>query len=252
MSRASQDLSDINSHIFWAAIDYHRWWLTFDQIELWRQRETGGRLTAQSIRRIGSAYLVNRGIRQLERDEGARRLADKLNVISWPQGFAERSDCCVRLAQWAAETIVSGETITKGHQVSAMTKLMWFLHPTGWTLFDRFVAKAVGVPAHLPRPEQARRYYQALKNHGFETYASDANACVDTTLFPDFRSERVLDRYLMIKGGLYGQQLSELPLVLKGYLRGLGSETSGALIDLAGRLQDTLGPDPMHVYERAA
>lgn len=252
MSKTDSALPDVNAYIFWATVDYHRLWLTVDQIEMWRLGEAKHKLTAQSIRRIGAAYYVNRGIRLSDGDKGAQLLAERLNGAAWPDDLVDRCRRCIEIAEWAATTNVDGNTITKGRQVSAVTKLMWFLHPTGWTLFDRLVANALRVPAYLARPDRARRYYESLAARGFTKCAERANACVATASFPGFRAERVLDRYLMIRGGLYGEQVSELPLVLEGYLRGLGSDASGALIDLAHRLQGTLGPDPMYAYERAA
>jgi hypothetical protein len=252
MRKAERELPDSTAHIFWATVDYHRLWLPVDQVERWRLARYGVGLSASSIRRIGLAYYFNRGIRQLKDDEGARQLADKLNNTSWPEGVADRCDCCLRLAHWASATMANGKTITKGQQGSAMSKLMWFLHPNGWTVFDRFVAKAVGIPAYRPRPDQARRYYRILDERGFRSCTADARACVDTTSFPDLYPERVLDRYLMIRGGVYSGHLSELPLVLEGYLRGLGTHASDALVEMATRLQQSLGPDPMNVYESTA
>lgn len=246
-------MSDENAHIFWATIGYHRWWLTIDQIELSRLRQLEGRLTAQAIRRIGAVYYINRGIRQSAGDRGADKLAEKLNGAACPRGLLDQGNTCLEIAEWAAnEPIGDGNenTITKGWQVSAITKLMWFLYPEGWTLFDRFAANGLGIPVNIPSRDRAIRFYRVLAEKRFEHLVQATQATVAEFLkpFPNFYIERVLDRYLMIRGGLYGEEQSELPLVLQAYLEGLGSQACGALLSLARRLQCTLGSDPLQVY----
>ncbi len=102
-----------------------------------------GALDGPILRKISIVYNVNRGIRakKAKVDSHADALARLLNEARpWPISLIERAEKCRQVALAAKE---AGHTKTL--QASAITKFSWFAQPSYWTVYDRFVAQAMGI-----------------------------------------------------------------------------------------------------------
>ena len=206
---------DGKSLLYWSVIEHHRWWVSDDQIQLHRARAAGGVHDAKSVRRIAKAYAVSRGIRKLDKsDLGASWLADILNKTKWPSTnglIKDRAAICCRLAVDASEHKLLDpdgiKGVTRGVLVSAMTKLMWFLHPSDWTMFDRYAADGLGIGV-ADSQKRSKAFYKKLAENGFSDvcrHGNDIIAHSDLAKFcsneiPVLYMERVIDKYRMFRG----------------------------------------------------
>ena len=235
------------SLLYWSAIDYYRWWLAGDQVELRRIRDNGGRHDAASVRRVAIAYKVNRGILRKDPDDtGAAELARLLNESKsgWPEGLGQRASHCVSLAK-AAATGESGVRLTRGFLVSAMTKLMWFLLPERWTIYDELAATGLGI-ARMRSTERAPLFYEELCNRGFRDVCDKAAGIIRKSAFPDVMPERILDKHLMCTGIVNAG--GEHPrIACMAFLEGLPQRHKTELIELASELEASLGSDPLKI-----
>jgi hypothetical protein len=168
-----------------------------------RQRIAVHGLDGTLVRRIAREYRVSRGIVAGQEHGLAQLLLDL--CPHWPATLEERCGFCINLGEGAAEG-----RLTHGRQVSAMTKLMWFLNPEGWTRFDRLAADAMGI-AQVPSDERARRYYAALSNRGFLDTAQVINGMLEDQGAPGLFGERIFDKYLMLAA--LARQGDETPLL---------------------------------------
>lgn len=195
-----------HKHLYWAVVEHYRTWLAFDGIERLRISREKNAIDAKSVRRIAIEYRINRGIlatknnkgnKIVGRDDHAQAIAEHLNQVvarDWPDSLTARAQKCIEIAEWAREN-----EHTSGVLVSAATKLMWFLCPDGWTLFDRFAAKAVAAKGRNPS-DQARDFFKILGERGFVESAGQINSILESSTLTSLSGERVIDKFLMLSG----------------------------------------------------
>ena len=185
--------------IFWGFVEWFRFWLVFDGLELKRlQQENSGKLCRESVRRIARNYSVNRGVRAAEkgssRDCSGEWLAHTINEFDCLKHnlLQEKAGFCRKIAKEASD-----KNITHGRQVSAMTKLLWFRCQEGWTVYDRHASSAVGLKGNNTL-DRMKEYYDILECRNFIGHAE----CVDETLnkegFEHLYGCRVIDAFLML------------------------------------------------------
>ena len=236
---------------YWSVIGYHRWWQWLDGPELGALQIADGLLSPLSVRRIALAYRVSRGIRRPredEEDEGledphAAGVADLINntIPAWlaQPDLVGRAAICIQTAEAAAAA-----HHTRGIQVSAFTKLFWFVGPAGWTVFDRFAADALGAVGARPVP-RATSFYQILSAGGFAELSQQGNQLIQQAELGTFRMERILDQQLWLRG-LPANRRGGERAVYEGYLAALPPAQHDALSDLAHAIAalDPLVPVP--------
>lgn len=210
MTRIGKSISD-REILYWAVIGRYRFWLNFDGAELRRIGRSGQRLDGYAVRRIAREYQVNRTILRKKdggrggsgaNDQAADRLAKALKQAAarWPSTLEERAKVCARIAEKAGTRNGGNQEDRTRRAVSAVTKLMWFLKPHGWTVFDNLAATGLGIRAFPDRTKRMKFFYRGLKEGGFEPLARKVNRHLKGTSFAAIRGERVIDRYLMFKG----------------------------------------------------
>ena len=188
----------------WAVITYYRGWLEIDGIESARARANGNALDSGAVRRIGKVYSIVRGIRGADTEEKrngtdkhAEWIADRLNAkaLDGRSSLIQRAEICAAIARDACS-----EGHTNGVQASAMTKLVWFIKPEGWTVFDNLAANGLGIPRYQSI-DRMLAFYRTLTERGFPEHARAINATIGKTSFSVVGGERIIDTYLMLCGG---------------------------------------------------
>ncbi|MEX1303688.1 MAG: hypothetical protein WEA84_00805 [Rhodovibrionaceae bacterium] len=110
-------------------------WRYFDEIELKRLQKVDNKHDADSVSRIGNIYSVSRSLPKAKRE----KVADCINELAgkFPgKTLTERAQLCLD----AARSINSKKLPRSG-----VSKLVWFVAPSDWTMFDSYAHKGVGI-----------------------------------------------------------------------------------------------------------
>lgn len=197
-------------HAYWATIDLYRTFLFEDGPLLEAIVDAGGTLDGAMVTRIARSYSVARTIpAALEDDKGHnfRLLAKKITALAndWPDGTIERAEACRKTAEELALQFTirprDARPPSKLHKMgaphSAVTKLIWFLKPEGWTVYDRYAANAV-VAGTGTSGDRQKRFYEAIAEP-LAYYAERLREPL-AKLHPRLHAERLIDKYLVLKG----------------------------------------------------
>jgi hypothetical protein len=236
--------------IGWALVSYYRGWLCFDGG--WLKRLKGSKLIEDDIRKIGIEYQVLRGIpKETENgDKGAERLASLINahIHSWPTpltSLADGASWCQRVADQAATKKYRDGKLVTYRPVSAVTKLVWFLRPDGWTVYDRLASRAMGL-TYQAASEKMVAFYNRLASSGFAETARDINATLKSHDILVGRGERVIDQLLVYRGS-NDDGKSEYRRRLKFFLECLPDGLHAQIVATANDLSDQIGSDIVRV-----
>lgn len=168
----------------------YQWWLNCDSYYV---AELAGRqaLNAGWVRDIGETYLVNRTIAK-----GAEDVFAQLILHSGQGSDMAISERAIRLSL-ALERHADLKADTPA---SAASKVSWFVWPRGWTMYDRFAAKAVvGTPAESGLAKM-ERFYAALAMRGWDDALRQLRNVMSEFGCPALLAERTLDKYLFLEG----------------------------------------------------
>ena len=157
-------------------------------------------LDGVAVRRIAKEYKF---IQWIPRDKGqhadvnADGVAQIVNqaLPNWPQGLDARSAFCAARANQAL-----GAKYTVNPLMSGMTKLLWFVRPDGWTIYDRFAATGLGL-GNADAITKATHFYDNLNRRGFDEFAAEINGTLTQHGFDTLFGERIIDKLLMLAGG---------------------------------------------------
>ena len=132
---------------------------------------------------------------------------DKLKSESWPDDLMDRARWCASAAKSNAEQSSVTSKRTQGAPYSAVTKLCWFLRPSGWTMYDQFACLGLTGSKGANACERFESFYDALHETGFTEKAACANQIVkDRFECNIFFAERIIDKFLMIRGKIWSQK----------------------------------------------
>jgi len=184
-------------YLYWAVVEHVRGWLGEDGAFRQAIEQKEGKLDGVTLRRIAVVYNVNRGIRAKDPqgDKHADRLAALLNASRpWPSDLVARAEKCLKVA---TEAKTLGHT--SGLLASGVTKFSWFAQPEGWTVYDRFVSRAMETKSQ-ETGQRMIEFYQKLQNNGFPELAEKIQMALDEANIMDLHSTRVLDKLMMLRG----------------------------------------------------
>lgn len=228
--------------VYWATLAYARWWLAVDGPFLGAVKASNG-FTQPLLRQVAVRYNVNRGLLQPkaradESDPSASGVIGLLRAAAgdWPASLSERSSRCIEIARRARRA-----GWTDKLQVSAISKFIWFLKPDRWTLFDRFAAAGMGVPASWNRERQFNAFYVTLQCRGFDDVVRRIEPLVAASSLPDLSAARIVDALLMARGarGSAKHEVDES----RTFLGLLPEAFRSDLHSLASQLQTEIGND---------
>lgn len=243
-------LNQRHSLLRWAVVEHYCRWDTFDGA-LVKQFKNDKELDAGTLRYIAKEYLVNRNIRKdpsssgskpQTRDHHAEWLARELGNLKkcWPENLAERATQCADLARRAAKKH------TKGELASGITKVMWFLKPLGWTMFDSFSATALNCNGKRAT-DRMLNFFTELGDRNFDQW----NEAIDCTLaefgLNYLYGGRVIDKFLWLCGSpvvTCNARIKDLQRELDGLSRSERACISNAARTIANvHAADLLGRD---------
>lgn len=222
--------------LYWSTIAYARWWLSVDAPLRGLVSADDNRLTAETMALIALPYNVARGLPSRSDRRASANVAAALNEGSkgWPTTLIHKADRCRELAN---QLRLDGYTYY--NQVSAVSKLMWFLKPSQWTLFDRYAADGMKTKKHIDTVDRMMSFFQKLDASGFSMVNEHISFLVSQSEWSMLPSERVLDTFLMRRGGLRTGNNSVR--ALNAFLSALPGPASDSLNSLAMQIQSELG-----------
>jgi hypothetical protein len=255
--------------LYWSTIRYLRAWWATDGVNVQRVADEG--MTALLLRSIAKEYNVNRGIAaaknskvdlyvhgDLGTDPSATLLCRLVNeaVRNWPDGLLARAQACRDLMDKAADHQVgvpvgrtpssdgrlSNEPPALKDLASAITKLVWFLRPHGWTIFDDLAATGLGVPDQKRRARMTA-FYEKLADLRFEALVADMAQEMEARGFTPILAPRILDTVLMARSepnGPKAQIANEA-----AFLSLLPPALAASVTDLALQLHDQFRSHPL-------
>lgn len=180
---------------FLALAGYWFFWLTFDGPTLKKMEGKGGKLTGDLARKISVRYSTHRTFRKSSANKNEKwdAIAGAITALSQEMtgSLTDKAERCRACAEELGAN-------TSAIPYSGVTKLVWFLKPERWTIYDRFVANALAPPGTYGA-ERFSKFYQALEpsfDRVTEAIAEPVHAVEES-----IRPERVIDSFLMLAGG---------------------------------------------------
>lgn len=142
------------------------------------------------LREIAKPYLVNRTI-----TNGKEAAFVRMIKFSSQSGEMDIEQRAARLSL-ALSRNFEGQKVP----ASAASKVSWFAWPKGWTMYDRFAAKAlIGSPSvfGLARMEM---FYAALAMRGWNDLLGKIRLALRPFAFDSRLAERTIDKFLFLHG----------------------------------------------------
>ena len=253
--------------LYWATIEYHRFWLSVDRPRLTVLSKGGGQMTPVLLRDIAREYKVVRNLKGQDKknnseDETAQKICASLNsaMSSWPGIPHDRLDACkkliVTIRPHTAEASSSKEkSQDEGREAksekkdektvdaaSAVTKFIWFMRPEGWTVFDSYAAKGVGIPPYRAM-ERMEYFYKALILEKFHDLVEKMQDFIrkNSASMQELPATRILDTLFMARGAR-GSGSDHGVALTEAYLNHLPKCIREELSALATALQKEYGP----------
>lgn len=229
---------------YWGVLNYAQIWLWSDALILGEVASDEGKFTPASLDHLLRVYAVRRGFPALsqakdrkQRDLGAVvRLANE-QLAAPPKSLADRAEVCMKFAE-----AMQSDGLTVGRQYSAATKMSWFLSPESWTVYDSYVARAIGAP-------NLQAFYFRIerlggRDGGFERVCARIRSVLDGTDWAKLSSARIIDGILLNRGAMAAPgdtAISERHAArLCGFVNGLPGNTGPSLIKCASEVQEVM------------
>jgi hypothetical protein len=202
-------------------------WQYFDALELHRIQVSNGRLSASSAKRIADEYRVTRTLPANTYGLIANEI-NKLALSFESSNLTVRAGLCLKTAK---------KLHHKNIPKSATSKLVWFIAPRGWTMYDKFAAKGVGIKNTID-PSSFICFYAALDAAGFTMVLEEVRNVLNHNGLADLLAERIVDWLLMGRGRRRKQ--SEVDGWVAAYLSTRSPLESKALMRTAAKLAGPL------------
>ena len=181
--------------MYLAVVRHIRSWLSSDADFLDRVRKSKPRtkLDPELLRSIATEYQVGRGIPEGNETDLSTFLSDELQQ-HWPKSLAEQGAFVSKLAESAKH---AGHTRYKLR--SGLSKLIWFVFPAKWTMYDKYAA--IGL-SNGRTPLEIEPFYEELAELRFVDSMAKMREVISNSTLPFLWPERILDKYLMACGTL--------------------------------------------------
>ena len=193
--------------IYSAMIGYAESWWTTDACNLARVRFFKRRLSTHLLDSIAREYSFARGLNPEKPDCLCATLNEAVADNGWPVCLDGRVSRCIEIMEQAqARECFTTRNGVQTRQISAVTKLAWFLRPDGWTMYDSRASAGLGVRGGNT-VERMRAFYGRLSKHGFEKIVQEMQEFIDSQIrhlngldeYDGLPATRIVDRYLTDK-----------------------------------------------------
>ena len=239
--------SDRECLAYWATIENYRWWLAHDHVYLSLIKDRG-QFSNDIVRTVAKAYGVNRGIPASDdkkADHMALGIASALNDFDAKSFQAQPMKEKIARFQSLVEKMPMNQDVKQGDNpifVSGASKLLWFVAPRGWTMFDKLAADGMGIKKSLPSMERAKDYYTALAGRKFDDTTSKIRKILDQSDFSSLYAERLIDKFLWL-AGCQSETWENSRLSLRYYMQGLFPVVRDKLEALAKQIEAAVRAD---------
>ena len=203
------------AHIsYWATIELYRTWLLEDGPFLARLENVSPEERLKILHEIAISYSVRRTIPAASDNAETKNKHGNLEVLAeaidqiiahWPSNFLERATKCRNAAERAAQNFDRAKPVKfdaadpgKGAPHSAVTKLVWFLKPDGWTVFDKLASSAV-LPNSISRADERQKAFYNTIADDFAIYEAMAKPIL-AGFEPRLHAGRLVDKFLVLRG----------------------------------------------------
>lgn len=231
----------MTSDPYWAVVEHARTWIAEDGPFRLVIEKQNGRIDGVTLRRIAIAYNVSRGVnrRDLKADTSAEAIARLINKARpWPPGLSDRARRCLKIAQK-----LRADRHTDKLQASAITKFSWFSEPADWTVYDRFVARAIGATGKNTET-RVLKFYATLEARGFPELARRVQADLDDCAPLPLVGARVLDKLMMLHGArdVEPEWAKTFVFTAQAFLEALPSAWRASVERAAKRVEESIDP----------
>jgi hypothetical protein len=204
-------------YAYWAVIEHVQGMIGNDG-EYRRQIGESCRFPDGLATRIAQDFGVIRNIQPVNSDKtsGIDHLVAELHALAdtWPTTLQERAKMCCAIAtrhrcaqkkHKAQQPKEDERDRKKGGDgsmapYSGITKLMWFLRPEGWTMFDSLAQS--GLSGQGTSEKNVIKFFKALEDKGFaEKRDKVRDLCEEATLSWLY-AERIIDKFLLFRGSV--------------------------------------------------
>lgn len=196
----------------YAVIGYYQIFLSGDCVHLNMIETSGGTMTHSIVREISRDYKISRSLKlgkdnDIDNTGKTRSQIDRRTEISdlinqlaqvWRNEIGDRASNC---ASWARKLEKRKLSSKPGLlPASAVSKLIWFLRPNDWTVFDSLASKAIIPTAGGNSVDRMTIFYHELGKRGFVDSAQRMQKVLDRRNFEFLYGTRIIDRFLVLIG----------------------------------------------------
>ena len=207
-----------NDFALLATIDAYKWWISTDYgflcltgaLDNSRTPSERGtpEITRVTLRKIAKAYSVSRNIPSDEMESQAQQVVDLFMKSPPPelrsQDLLTRAKVLADLSEKTPMLVKRKGLISKRQLASALSKLSWFVHPEGWTIFDKYVGAAI-IGKDGSGLAQMSAFYQKLAP-SWQACSGEICSTTKSAGFHPYLGYRIIDKYLFCHGlGMYGE-----------------------------------------------
>lgn len=186
-----------DNELYWATITYYRHWISSDGP--WTLEVQRTAMTPKMLTRIAIRYNIMRGVSSKD-ERGQKTDVHQTNLCAlvnkaaknWPRQFLKRAKKCEHIALAAQK-----KGCFKNFQGSAVSKLMWFIRPNDWTMFDNLAARGLGVRPNSSSRARMNEFYKTLDNKKLPTLWRSMQRAIDLGCLKGMPAPRVIDNLLM-------------------------------------------------------
>jgi hypothetical protein len=264
-----------DAELYWSLIKYTRAWWATDGARLDVLRAYQG-LNTHLIRSITDEYNVVRslpgGYDILDENSGDESkikekvkfteehdpVAEKIraviaeHLVKWGGDLNTKAEICITICNQLREIDVAppnGVFPFRNNALSATSKLVWFLRPAKWTMYDRFACTGLFGKDKTTNEENFRAFYSELQRLNFLEYEEKLELSCKDTIFEGVPASRILDTLLMerapekaeISGAAYGRRM----MYMRGSLNTLPASVSADLKAAATQIHDAVYKENM-------
>lgn len=216
-------LSQRRCLLYWAVIE--RYFARKEGELAVQQSITKGKISVANVKRIFSITHVRRSAGK-GNEKKFRKVINRAVGRKWPGDIMARAQSCAKMT-----TQVHNWGNFRGLPASAVTKIVWFLKPNGWTFFDGYAASALGVGG-IPATVRMVNYYGELNRRKFNAQACDIGRILKKYRLSRLYGERVIDAFLWLAGNSTVGTINQINKRRKS-LKGLKQPTRTRLVRAA-------------------
>jgi hypothetical protein len=258
------------AELYWSLIKYTRAWWATDGARLNVVRGYQG-LNTHLIRSIADEYNVVRSLpggydisdENHEQSQKKKRVkfteqndpvAVQIRTVldahlkEWRGDLNDKAKICITICNALRKINVSESEkevyALRNNALSAVSKLVWFLRPAEWTMYDRFACAGLFGEIKTTNETTFEKFYGALQNVNFLGYEKTLNQHLEKTIFKGIPASRVLDTLLMERASEKtknsGTTDDRRMMYMRGFLESLPESVSMTLRTSATAIHDAV------------